>query len=192
MTETLKPPVESPRFKFTVKDFYALAELGLFEDHKVELWNGDVVEMSVNPPHAGAVTDVHNSFVRVFSDEEALVTSQNPLNMGEGDKLPQPDVMLLKPIVYVDNVGNRRHPEPHEVLLLVEISDSTLSFDKSSKLNLYAKHGIREYWIADLKSRTWFVYQEPYGEDYTVKLTYPFGEAFAPSALPDTPKAWLV
>lgn len=191
MIETLTSPSEPFRFKFTVKDFYALAELGLFEDRKVELWDGDIVEMSVNPPHADGVADVHNSFARTFSDDEARVKSQSPLDIGESDKLPQPDVMLLKPIIYTDPSGQRRHPKPHEVLLLVEISDSTLSYDKNIKLKTYAKHGIREYWIADLKSRTWFVYQEPRGEDYAIKLTYPFGTAFAPLAFPNATKVWL-
>jgi Uma2 family endonuclease len=190
MSTTMSPPA-LPRFKFTVKDFYALAELGLFEDHKVELWDGDIVEMSVNPPHADGVADIHNSFARTFSDDEARVKSQSPLDIGESDKLPQPDVMLLKPVIYIDESGQRRHPKPHEVLLLVEISDTTLSYDKNSKREIYAKHGIHEYWIADLKSQTWFVYQEPRGEDYTVKLTYSFGTAFAPLAFPNVAKAWL-
>jgi Uma2 family endonuclease len=191
MTQTLAPPPEPERFKFTVKDFYALADLGLFEDRKVELWDGDIVEMSVNPPHADGVADVHNSFARTFSDAEARVKSQSPLDIGESDKLPQPDVMLLKPIAYVDELGQRRHPKPHEVLLLVEISDSTLAYDKNNKLKSYAKHGIYEYWIADLNSQTWLVYQEPRGEDYTVKLAHPFGTAFAPLALPNVVKVWL-
>ncbi len=190
MTETLTPPSELVRFKFTVKDFYALAELGLFEDHKVELWGGDIVEMSINPPHAKGVRNLSIDFTLTFVDK-ALVTSQNPLDIGESDKLPQPDLMLLVPGEYLDEQGRDRHPKPHEVLLLVEISDSTLTYDKNSKLKIYAKHGVREYWIADLKSRTWFVYQEPYGEDYTIKITYSFGEAFAPLAFPNVAKVWL-
>jgi hypothetical protein len=79
------PPPSSPRFKFTVKDFYALAQLGLFEDHKVELWNGDIVEMSVNPPHAKSVTKLVTTFVLTFADK---VSSQNPLELGELDTLP--------------------------------------------------------------------------------------------------------
>jgi hypothetical protein len=191
MLEVLVSPVEPVRFKFMVGDFYALADLGLFEDRKVELWDGDIVEMSVNPPHADGVADIHNAFARTFSDDEARVKSQSPLDINESDKLPQPDVMLLKPIAYVDELGYRRHPKPHEVLVLVEVSDSTLSFDKNNKLKIYAKHAVREYWIADLKSQTWFVYQEPRGEDYTVKLVCPFGEAFAPLAFPTIAKAWL-
>jgi Uma2 family endonuclease len=190
MPETLTPPSELVRFKFTVKDFYALAELGLFEDHKVELWDGDIVEMSINPPHAKGVRNLSIDFILTFVDK-ALVTSQNPLDIEESDKLPQPDLMLLVPGEYVDETGRDRHPKPHEVLLLVEISDSTLLYDQTRKLKIYAKHGIREYWVADLKSRTWFVYQEPKGEDYAVKTTYAFGEAFAPLAFPDVVKAWL-
>jgi Uma2 family endonuclease len=188
MTETLPPPLT--RFKFTVEDFYALAQLGLFEDHKVELWDGDIVEMSINPPHAKGVTRTHNEFFVAFMDR-ALVTSQNPLDIDEPDKLPQPDVMLLKLGDYLDGSGKDRHPKPHEVLLLVEISDSTLLYDQTHKLKMYAQHSIPEYWIADLNHQTWFVYREPTGDSYTFRTTYRFGEAFAPLAFPEVVKAWL-
>jgi Uma2 family endonuclease len=188
MTETSVPPLT--RFKFTVKDFYALAQLGLFEDHKVELWDGDIVEMSINPPHAKSVTKLSTSFVLNFADK-AVVTSQNPLDIGEKDKLPQPDLMLLTLGEYVDEAGRDRHPKPYEVLLLVEISDSTLYDDQTRKLKTYASHGITEYWIADLNHQIWFVYREPKGDTYTSKTTYRFGETFAPLAFPELAKAWL-
>jgi Uma2 family endonuclease len=188
MTETLSPL--PPRFKFTVKDFYALAQLGLFEDHKVELWDGDIVEMSINPPHAKGVTKLSTNFILTFADK-ALITSQNPLDIGENDKLPQPDLMLLVSGDYVDEAGRDRHPKPHEVLLLVEVSDSTLYDDQTRKLKTYALHGITDYWIADLNHQIWFVYREPKGDTYTFKTTYRFGEVFAPLAFPDVAKAWL-
>jgi Uma2 family endonuclease len=184
------PALSSPRFKFTVKDFYALAQLGLFADHKVELWNGDIVEMSINPPHAKSVSTLATSFVLAFADK-AVISNQNPLELGEPDKLPQPDLMLLVPGDYLDETGRDRHPRPHEVLLLVEISDSTLYDDQTRKLKTYASHGVTEYWIADLNHQTWFVYREPKHDAYSFRTTYRFGETFAPLAFPKTSKAWL-
>lgn len=92
---------------------------------------------------------------------------------------------------YKGESGQISHPKPYKVLLLIEIAQDSLVYDQVDKLKIYAKHGIREYWIADLNSQTWFVYQEPRGEDYMVKLTYTFGTAFAPLAFPDVAKAWL-
>jgi Uma2 family endonuclease len=188
--------ITSPnRFKFTVKDFYALDEMGLFEDHKVELWDGDIVEMSMKPPHAKSVAKGQKEFERSFGDR-ALIYSQLPLDLGTLDAgllitVPQPDLMIVKTGDYLDKTGKDRHAKPDDVLLLVEISDSSLSYDQNRKLQTYAKHGIVEYWIADLNSQTWFVYREPEGDTYRFKTTYRFGEAFAPSAFPDVAKAWL-
>jgi len=176
------------RFKFTVDDLYVLSNLGLFEDRRIELWDGDILEVTINPPHAKAVTKLHNMFVAALG---ALVSSQNPLELGERDKLPQPDVMLLKPGDYLDERGRDRHPRPEEVLLLVEVADTSLYDDQTRKLAAYARHRVPEYWIADLNHHTWFIYREPQGDDYGLKTTYRFGEAFAPLAFPDVAKAWL-
>jgi Uma2 family endonuclease len=99
--------------------------------------------------------------------------------------------MLLKPGRYLDEQGQDRHPTPNDVFLLVEIADSSLFDDQNRKLKMYAKHGIPEYWVADLNHRTWFIYRDPDGQDYKFKTTYRFGEVFAPLAFPDIAKPWL-
>jgi Uma2 family endonuclease len=70
-------------------------------------------------------------------------------------------------------------------------SESILSYDQPHKLKMYAKHGISEYWMADLNHQTWVVYREPTGDTYALRTTYRFGEAFAPLAFPNVAKAWL-
>jgi Uma2 family endonuclease len=182
--------IASNRFKFTVEDLYALDNLGLFGDRKVELWDGDIIEMSINPPHAACVTALINRFAGEFLGR-ALITSQNPLDMGEPDKLPQPDVMLLKPISYLDQAGLPRHPKPEEVLLLVEVADSSLFDDQTRKLKAYAGHSVQEYWIADLNHQVWWVYREPKADSYGYTASYSFGESFAPLAFPQASRAWL-
>jgi Uma2 family endonuclease len=178
------------RFKFTVNDFYALDSLGIFADHKVELWDGDIIEMGINPPHGNAVTKLITLFAR-FIANLALISSQSPVDISESDKLPQPDLMLLKPGEYLDEQGRERHPQPQDVLLLIEVADSSLFDDQTRKLKTYAQHGIQEYWVADLNHQVWFVYREPEGQDYKFKTTYRFGETFAPLAFPDVAQAWL-
>jgi Uma2 family endonuclease len=177
------------RFKFTIDDFYALDSLGIFTD-KVELWDGDIIEATINPPHGNAVTRLLTMFARYLA-EKVLIASQSPLYLGERDKLPQPDGMLLRPGNYRTAQGSERHPEPQDVLLLIEVADTTLLDDQPRKLKAYADHNVQEYWVADLNHRTWFIYRDPQGDDYQFKTTYHFGEAFAPLAFLGIAQPWL-
>ena len=178
------------RFKFTLEDYYTLHDMGLFADKHVELWDGDIIEMTVNPPHALAIMRLQKIFERSFGDK-VLVSSQNPLNLGEENTLPEPDLMLLKDLPYVDAAGKARHPIPADVLLLVEVSDSTLKDDRGRKLARYARHGIQEYWVADIKNEQWFVYRKPLAKNYQEEQRYLFAEAFAPSAFHEQARVWL-
>lgn len=184
MSDTLQ------RFKFSVEDFYALSDMGVFADRHVELLDGDIIEMTINPPHAKAVMKLQKRLERELG-EHCFISSQNPLSLGEPATLPEPDLMVLKLGDYLDDSGHDRHPRPKDVYLLVEVSDTTLLIDQTRKLELYAEHGIREYWIADLAGQTWFVHREPVGDTYRVRLTYRFGEAFAPLAFEAAEHIWL-
>ena len=171
------------RFKFSVEDFYALSDMGVFADRHIELIDGDVIEITINPSHAKAVTKLQKAFL-IGLGQNAMVYSQNPLDLGEPATLPGPDLMIIKRLDYLDSSGQDRHPYPDDVHLLIEVSDTTLLTDQTRKHELYAKHNISEYWIADLKGQNWFVHMEPVADTYRVRLTYPFGEAFAPLAFP--------
>lgn len=178
------------RFKFSVEDFYALAATGVFADRHVELLDGDVIEMTINPPHAKAVMKLQKVLEHALG-ERSLISTQNPLDLGERATLPEPDLMVIKRLEYLDTRGRDRHPRPEDVFLLVEVADTTLSLDQTIKLEAYARNGVTEYWIADLNARTWYVHREPVGDTYRLRLTYRFGEAFAPSAFPDAERVWL-
>ena len=184
------PSVPAPRFQFTVADLYALSSVGLFTGRRVQLWDGDIIDMTVNPPHAKAVTALQKILTITFADR-AIIYSQNPLDLGEPKTLPEPDVMLLKPGEYTDAAGRDRHPVASEVLLLIEVSDTTLLMDQTKKLSTYAAHGVGEYWIADLKSETWYVHHTPFEDGYRTRLSYRFGEAFAPLAFAEQADVWL-
>ena len=105
----------------------------------------------------------------------------------EDENLPQPDVMLVAgpEKVYVD------HPRPADVYLLVEVSDSTLTKDRTIKLPLYAAHGIPELWIVNLVDQQIEVYTEPHGEEYLTRTTKPLTGRFAPQHFPDDVHQWL-
>jgi Uma2 family endonuclease len=124
----------------------------------------------------------------VAFDGRAQVIPQNPLRLSDDlddTELPQPDVMLVKNQLYLD------HPKPNNVLLLVEVSDSTLIKDRTLKLPLYAQVGIPEVWIVNLVQRRLEVYTGPKESDYQRYVFHDLTVELAPSAFPDDQKQWL-
>jgi Uma2 family endonuclease len=176
--------------KFTYRELLAMERAGIIpEDEHVELLGGQVIVMTVNPPHAAAVAHLNRHFHRIFAERAQIIT-QSPLRLSddlEDDNLPQPDVMLVAEPekVYAD------HPRPADVYLLVEVSDSTLAKDRAVKLPLYAAHGIPELWIVNLVDKRIEVYTEPHGGDYLTRTTKPLTGRFAPQRFPDDVQQWL-
>ena len=118
----------------------------------------------------------------------ATVVAQHPLRLSDDmddTELPQPDVMLLQEGSYLD------HPHPHHVLLLVEVSDSTLRKDTAIKLPLYAQVGIPELWIVNLVQRRIEVHTDPAGSDYRYRAFHELTAVLAPQAYADTARQWL-
>lgn len=170
-----------PRRRFTVKEYYRLAEFGILDrDSRVELIEGDIIEMPpIGPPHASAV----NELARILNakvGEKAKVTVQSPILLGESTH-PQPDVCLVKPV----DVYFHRHPEPEEVLLIIEVSDSSVEFDRSTKGRLYSRAWIPEYWLIDIPGQRVEVYSSPGPDGYTEKQELGRGDRISPAAVPD-------
>jgi Uma2 family endonuclease len=176
--------------KFTYRELCAMERAGIIEeDQHVELLGGQLVVMTVNPPHAAAVSHLNRRFNQVFADRVQVIT-QSPLRLSddlEDENLPQPDVMLVAgpEKVYAD------HPRPADVYLLVEVSDSTLAKDRTIKLPLYAACGIPELWIVNLVDQQIEVYTEPHGDDYFIRATYALTGRIAPLSFPDDAHSWL-
>lgn len=176
--------------KFTYRELLEMERAGIIEeDQHVELLEGQLVVMTVNPPHATAVSHLSRRLNRVFADR-AQVISQSPLRLSddlEDENLPQPDVMLVAgpEKVYAD------HPRPADVYLLIEVSDSTLVKDRSIKLPLYATNGIPELWIVNLVDRQIEVYTGPQEEAYLTQTVQPLTGHVAPQRFPDESHQWL-
>ncbi|HEY7711846.1 MAG TPA: Uma2 family endonuclease [Candidatus Entotheonella sp.] len=176
--------------KFTYRELCEMERAGIIEeDQHVELLGGQLVVMTVNPPHAAAVSHLNRRFNQVFADRVQVIT-QSPLRLSddlEDENLPQPDVMLVAgpEKVYAD------HPRPADVYLLVEVSDSTLAKDRTIKLPLYAACGIPELWIVNLVDQQIEVYTEPHGDDYLTRVTYALTGRIAPLSFPDDAHPWL-
>jgi len=165
---------------FTVDSYQRLAELGVLrENDRVELIAGQVVEMSpIGDRHASCVRRLNQLFSRSLVGT-AIVDVQNPVVLGEYDA-PQPDVVLLKP----RSDAYRRHPRSTDILLVIEVSDTTLAYDRDIKMPLYARAGIPEAWLIDLAADRIDVYRDPLAGQYASARPVARGDAVRPLQFP--------
>jgi Uma2 family endonuclease len=134
----------------------------LAEDDPVELLEGEVVRrMPTGSSHAGTVKRMNRLLSRLVG-EAAIVSVQDPLALGEFSE-PEPDLMLLRPR---PDFYAHAHPTTEDVLLVVEVADTSLATDLEVKVPLYAGHGVREVWLVDLEHRRVLAYRDPAGGRY--------------------------
>lgn len=165
-----------------VHEWHKMGEANIYPpDSHLELIEGEIIEMSpIGFKHAGHLNRLIKLLVKIVPNE--IVTSvQNPLQLGDLSE-PQPDFMLLKP--NADSYSSRL-PISEDVLLLIEIADSSLAYDQDQKLRLYAMHHIPEYWLLNLIDNCLEVYRKPKGEVFAEKTTLYQGDNITLSQLPD-------
>ncbi len=157
-----------------------LVEANIFSPgSRLELINGEILEMApIGFNHAGHINRLVKLLTRLIPDD-VIPSVQNPLQLGDLSE-PEPDFMLLKPN---NDFYSSRHPNAGDVLLLIEVADSSLTFDQNQKLRLYALHGIPEYWLLNLNDSCLEVYRKPNGEVYAEKTTLRIGDTIALSQL---------
>lgn len=175
-------PGDLPLRRFCVSEYHRMAEAGiLHEDERVELIEGMIVEMTpIGGPHISAVIELNRLFQRAVGDE-AVVSVQNPVRLAERNE-PEPDIALVRP--RADRFRNGP-PRREDVLLLVEVADTSLPRDRRVKAVLYALHGIPETWIVDVAAGTIEVHREPTNAGRYASVTvHRAGEAVIPLALP--------
>jgi Uma2 family endonuclease len=146
------------RRRFTRQEYHTMIRAGILsEDDPVELLEGEVVrQMPTGSSHAGTVKRLNRLLSRLVG-EAAIVSVQDPLALGEFSE-PEPDLMLLRPRAdfYAD-----AHPTTEDVLLVVEVADTSLATDLEVKVPLYAGHGVREVWLVDLEHHRVLAYRDP-------------------------------
>jgi Uma2 family endonuclease len=171
------------RHRFTVEEYHRMGEAGILpEANRLELIHGDiVVREPIGAYHAGTVARLIRLWTSRLGDR-AIVNIQNPVQFPMEDSELQPDVMLLRPREDFYTTG---HPQAADVLLLIEVADSTLRLDRRVKIPLYARVGIREVWLIDLTTARLEVHREPLGDRYADARVLPRGERVAPEAFPD-------
>ncbi len=169
------------RGPFTVESYQRLAELGVLgEDDRVELIAGQVVAMTpIGDRHASCVRRLHDLFAR-RALELAIIDVQNPVVLGRHDA-PQPDLPVLKRRAD----GYPRHPRARDILLVIEVADTTLAYDRDVKIPLYARAVIPELWLVDLGAQAITVYREPSPDAYREVTTVSAGGTLRPLLPPD-------
>lgn len=170
------------RRRFSVEDYYCLAEIGLIgPDERTELLDGEVVFlMPINSPHAGCVNRLTRTLSRHLS-EVAIIAVQNPVRLDRFSE-PQPDISVLR--LRDDSYGNS-HPEPPDVFALIEVADSSLDLDRQLKVPLYAEAGIAEVWLVDLVNSAVEVYREPDARGYRSVVRSGRGAVLHLASFPD-------
>lgn len=166
---------------FTVEEYHRMAATGILgPEERVELIEGEIIDMlPIGAPHAGVVGNLTTLFARLA--DKCQLWIQNPIRLSQLSE-PQPDVALLvpRPGVYV-----RDHPMPQDVLLVVEVADTSLQQDRGIKVPLYARHRIREVWIVNVPDGTLERYLGPEGDAYTIHHVFQRGQRLSPAAFPD-------
>jgi Uma2 family endonuclease len=152
--------VQIARRHFNVTEYYRMAETGILsESDRVELIDGEVIEMSPIGSRHAACVDRLNQLLSLLLGKHLIVRVQNPIRLDEYSE-PQPDLCLLQPRA---DFYAQAHPTPADVLLVVEVADSSAGFDREVKLPLYAQASVPELWIIDLPADTVEIYAQPSG-----------------------------
>jgi len=170
------------RHAFTVDEWHRMGDAGLFvgETRRTELFDGEIIEMAaVGSRHAVCVDRLNQLLVPAVRDR-AVVRVQGPVGLDDRSE-PQPDVALLHPPVDRYLAG---HPGPSDVFLLVEVSDTSLGFDRSTKGPAYGRAGVVETWVVDLDHEVVHVMRRPGPDGYGEQRTVGRGGRLEVTALP--------
>lgn len=159
-----------------------MAETGVLRpDARVELLNGEIIDMSpIGSFHGGVVKRLGRIF-NLKANGRWLVSTQDPLHLDDHSE-PEPDVMLLQP---APDDYTSHHPLPKDVILLVEVADASLDYDREEKLPAYGRTGVAEVWIVNLRDASLEIYREPHFTGYAHKTILRAGDTIAPLAFPD-------
>jgi Uma2 family endonuclease len=184
LQESAAPVVLPRRKRFTRSDVVRLNELGVFEGQRYELIEGDLIDkMGQNPPHAWTIAFVHLWLTKIFGG--ALVRGQLPIEVARGDQdhsEPEPDLVVVaeRKLDYTT-----RHPRGDELLLLIEVADTSVYFDRRIKSALYARASVPECWVLDVSARALYVHRHPSGGGYRQVARLAEDETVAPDSRPD-------
>ncbi|MFY9826075.1 MAG: Uma2 family endonuclease [Thermoanaerobaculia bacterium] len=171
------------RRRFTIDEYHRMAEAGILgEDERLELIRGEIFHLwPIEFSHASGVRRfLHKLTLRLGS--RAVVDAQNPILLNEQQSVARPDIAILRPQEDFYVAGT---PGPEDILLVVEVADSSLSYDSKVKLPLYAEAGIPEIWLTNPTAHKIITYRRPAPEGYQEERKYRGLELIAPEAFPE-------
>lgn len=169
------------RFKLTVEQYHRMGEFGILRpDDRVELIDGELVRMApIGSMHSGLVSRLTRLLVERVG-RKGVVSPQNPVILSEVTE-PQPDLTVLR---WRADDYTADTPQAGDTLLVIEVSDSSLRFDRQVKLGFYAQAGVPEVWILDLRARRLLVHRGPVGKGYRVAEVLTAGQQACCAGLP--------
>ena len=158
------------RHAVTLDEYERMVAAGVFEpEARLELIAGEIIDMApTGPGHAASVSRLHQYLGEQLRRRAIFWPQGNPIRLPNSNSRPQPDMTLLR---WRDDHYATKLPDPEDVILLVEVSDSTLKFDRGGKLQLYAEAGIQAYWIVNLVDGVVEVYSDPHEGTYQTQRT---------------------
>ena len=165
--------------KFSTEEYHQMIESGILCDRSVELLNGEIWEMPPEKPLHRKVIYFGVEYLRQILSGKAIVFEAHPITLKNSE--PEPDITVAQlPVSLYDE----RHPSALDILLLIEVSDTTLSKDLQEKKVIYALNQIREYWIIDLNNHQLKVFQNPVNDAYMIEKILNQGK-ISSQAFPD-------
>ena len=188
MTQTFIAPDEVQRPHFTLDQFMQMTELGFFHDQRVELVRGEIIVMPItNPPHAAFIRRLTRHCLELFGVSVSVSPQCPVIKDRTNDDYLEPDVALLH--FDADEYASR-DVTPSDVYLAIEVSDSTLRYDRLTKTLLYAEYGVPEVWVINVKKNLLEVYRNPQNGKYQTILEFSVGQKVAPLEFPDIQVRW--
>jgi len=175
--------MEAMTYKFTAEQYQLMGKAGVFHpETRVELINGEIVIMSpIGLKHSVTINRLTRFLIKNI-DEAGIVSIQNSFRIPDYSE-PEPDIVILRPR---DDFYANKFPLPEDILLIIEVADSSLKYDRTTKLSLYAEHNISEYWIANLERDILEIYRQPQNKTYLKQTLIDMPHiTFAPLAFPN-------
>jgi Uma2 family endonuclease len=171
------------RHRITVDEFHRMADAGIFEpDSRIELIDGELIERMapLYPPHASTTSRIFAAFVTRLTSR-AVNRCQVPITLPDYSE-PEPEITIAR---LEPNEYSKRHPGPADVLLVVEVAESSLDFDRRRKLPVYASSGIPEAWLVNLIDDVVEIYRDPAPDGYRTHSIVSRAQAVTTAAFPD-------
>ncbi|MDJ0703628.1 MAG: Uma2 family endonuclease [Leptolyngbyaceae cyanobacterium MO_188.B28] len=167
--------------KWSLDDYHQMIDAGILRDRQVELLNGEIIKRAPEgPEHAQLSTDAAD-YLRTILGSQVLIRDAKPITLPDSNSEPEPDVAVVQPL---RQLYRTRHPYPENIFWLIEYASSSLAKDLDAKRSAYARAGILEYWVVNLKKRCLIVLKTPEAGDYQQESVVSDG-VLSPLAFPE-------